>query len=157
MRLPCSRPRDPRCSRAGVRHCLRRPAARSWGKRVAGCPSALHVTSQESTSRLAVRRPLPHCQRAVIVLLALVSIAFALAPLIHSRAALLLDAAALLLDAAALLLDAAALLLDTAAGLAVMALAFVVGVALSRLAAADKSAADKPAADKPAATATGRV
>jgi len=116
-----------------VLHCLRRPAARSWGKRVAGCPSALHGTSQESTSRLAVRRPLrslPRCQRAVIVLLALVSIAFALvsiafalvsiafalAPLIHSRAALLLDAAALLLDAAT-------------------GLAFVAIVALSRLAA----------------------
>ena len=107
---------------------------------MAGCPSALHGTSQESTSRLAVRRPLrslPRCQRAVIVLLALVSIAFALvsiafalvsiafalvsiafalAPLIHSRAALLLDAAALLLD--------------TATGLA-----FVAIVALSRLAA----------------------
>jgi hypothetical protein len=99
---------------------------------VAGCPSALHGTSQESTSRLAVRRPLrslPRCQRAVIVLLALSSIAFALAPLIHSPAALLLAAAALLLAAAALLLAAAALLLAAAA------LAFVAIVALSRLAA----------------------
>jgi len=106
---------------------------------VAGCPSALHGTSQESTSRLAVRRPLrslPRCQRAVIVLLALSSIAFALAPLIHSPAALLLAAAALLLAAAALLLAAAALLLAAAALLlAAAALAFVAIVALSRLAA----------------------
>lgn len=114
---------------------------------MAGCPSALHVTSQESTSRLAVRRPLPHCQRAVIVLLALSSIAFALAPLIHSRAALLLVAAVLLLDAAA------GLAVIVLAFVAVMALAFVAGVALSRLAAADKPPADKPAT----ATATGRV
>ncbi len=83
-------------------------------------------------------RSLPRRQRAVVVLLALSSIAFALAPLIHSPAALLLDSAAGL----ALLLALALSLAQqppashrwlTLALVALVTVAVVAGVALSRL------------------------